>query len=169
MGNHPVYRQKAEELGREIVRRECGLVYGGGNVGLMGIIADSVMANGGQVIGVIPQFMVPKELAHEGITELRLVDTMHERKQMMADIASAFISMPGGIGTFEECLEQMAWLKLQLHEKPSGLLNVAGYYQSLIRFLQDSVDRGFFDQMDLDDLIVAEEPTALLDRLLPTI
>jgi uncharacterized protein (TIGR00730 family) len=164
-GNQPVFREAAADLGRAIASRGYGLVYGGGNVGLMGVVADSVLEAKGPVIGVIPRFMIPKELAHDGLTELRVVDTMHERKAIMAATASAFISLPGGIGTYEECLEQLAWLKLDIHGKPSGLLNVSGYYNPLLAFLQHTVDSGFFDQTDLNHLVVAEEPVALLDRL----
>jgi hypothetical protein len=164
-GNRLEYREAAAALGKAIAARGRGLVYGGGNVGLMGVVADAVLAAGGPVIGVIPGFMIPKELAHEGITDLRVVDTMHERKAIMAEAASAFISLPGGIGTYEECLEQIAWLKLYIHRKPSGLLNVLGYYDPLLAFLQHTVDSGFFEQADLNHLVVAEDPGALLDKL----
>jgi len=166
MGQRPEYQAAAVALGKALVGRDLGLVYGGGNIGLMGTIANTVMENGGQVIGVIPEFMKSLEVAHTGLSDLRIVKTMHERKALMAELAVAFISMPGGIGTFEECLEQMAWLKLKIHQKPGGILNVAGYYDGFLQFLRLSTTEGFFDTADLDALPVSDDPEILLDLLL---
>ena len=124
IGNQPAYREAAEAMGALLAERGIGLVYGGGNVGLMGVIADAVLASGGDVIGVIPQSLADREIAHTGITDLRVVDSMHTRKAMMAELSDAFIAMPGGVGTFEEFFEVVTWTQLGLHRKPCGLLNV---------------------------------------------
>ncbi len=129
------YSESARELGRALVRRGIGLVYGGGNVGLMNVIADSVLGLGGHVTGVIPDALVSKEVAHRGLTDLRVVGSMHERKAVMAELSDGFIALPGGIGTLEEFFEVLSWAQLGLHEKPCGLLNVGGYYDPLIAFL----------------------------------
>lgn len=165
-GERPAYEAAAVAMGRAIADRNLGLVYGGGNIGLMGAVANAALDAGAEVIGVIPRFMEPLEVTHTGLPDLRVVGTMHERKALMAELADAFISMPGGIGTFEECLEQMAWLKLNIHQKASGLLNIAGYYDRFLDFLRISTEEGFFNPSDLQALVVADEPELLLNRLL---
>src|ERR1051326_9078958 len=132
-GTRPVYAAVARAMGRSLASRGIGLVYGGGCVGLMGELADTIMANGGEVIGVIPRALVSREVAHRGITELMIVRSMHDRKSRMADLADGFIALPGGYGTFEEFCEVLTWAQLGLHRKPCGVLNVEGYYNSLLQ------------------------------------
>jgi uncharacterized protein (TIGR00730 family) len=163
-GARSEYADAARRLGRLLVERGYGLVYGGGNVGLMSEIADAVLDQGGQVIGVIPELLVGKELAHRGLTELRIVKSMHERKAVMAELSDGFMGLPGGIGTMEEFFEVLSWAQLDLHDKPCGLLNVSGYYQHLIRFLDRAVEEGFLQPKHRSMLIVEEEPDRLLDR-----
>ena len=162
-GLQPEYANVAKRLGRELVRRNLGLVYGGANLGLMKILADTVLAEGGQVIGVIPQMLVEKEIAHQGLTELRVVGSMHERKAMMVDLADGFIALPGGLGTFEEFFEVWTWGQLGLHAKPCGLLDVCGYFHHLIQFLDHAVGERFLRQENRDLLLWATEPAKLLD------
>ena len=152
------------QLGRELVERGYGLVYGGGNVGLMTVIADSVLELNGHVTGVIPDSLVSKEVAHRGLTELRVVQSMHERKALMAELSDGFIAMPGGIGTLEEFFEVLSWAQLGIHEKPCGLLNVAGYYDPLIHFLDNAVEQEFIKPKHRALLLVESEPATLLDR-----
>lgn len=139
VGSDPAFRLAAETLGRALVQRDITLVYGGGNIGLMGVLADQVMQGGGRVIGVIPRQLVDKELAHRGITDLRVVGSMHERKALMADLAEGFLALPGGYGTVEEFSEVLTWGQLGLHAKPMGMLNVSGYFDHLLRFLDHAV------------------------------
>lgn len=141
-GNNPIYREKAIELAHGIAEQGFGLVYGGASIGLMGQVADSVLANGGEAVGVIPEFMLDYEVAHAGLTELHVVETMHERKAMMAERASAFIALPGGLGTFEEILEIATWGQLNQHQKPMILYNVNGFYNALIAQLDHAVQEG---------------------------
>lgn len=148
-----------------LAKRGIGLVYGGGNVGLMGVIADAVMAGGGNVIGVIPQSLADREIAHSGITDLRVVDSMHTRKAMMAELADAFIAMPGGVGTFEEFFEVVTWAQLGLHRKPSGLLNVSGFYAPLAAFIDQAVTEGFIKPIHRAAIVVDSDPVRLLDTL----
>ncbi len=162
-GLRPEYGEAAKRLGRELVRRDLGLVYGGANDGLMAILADAVLAEGGEIIGVIPQMLVVKEVAHGGLTELHVVDSMHQRKALMADLADGFIALPGGLGTFEEFFEVWTWRQLGLHAKPCGLLDVCGYFDHLIRFLDHAVDERFLRQENRDLLLWASEPAKLLD------
>ncbi len=157
------YREVAMRLGGELVARELALVYGGAHVGLMGAVADAVLEAGGRVIGVIPEFLVAKEVAHEGLSELHVVETMHERKAKMAALASGFIALPGGVGTFEETFEILSWAQLGMHEKPCGLLNVSGYYDGLIRFLDHAVSEHFVKPVHRELVLVAEEPDERLD------
>src|SRR6266481_7515157 len=165
VGTNGLYRQAATALGQLLVRHGYGLVYGGGHVGLMGVIADTVLASGGEVIGVIPESMVARELAHTGVTRLEVVPGMHERKARMAELAEAFIALPGGYGTFEELFEVITWAQLGIHRKPIGLLNVGGYYDGLIGFLDHAVAEGFVSAGNRGLVQVADTPEALLDRL----
>ncbi len=164
-GNKPEYKEMAEQLGREMVKRDLCLVYGGGQVGLMGAIADSVLEAGGQVEGVIPQFLVDQEVAHSDISEQIIVHSMHERKQKMAELADGFITMPGGIGTLEEFFETLTWSQLKLHQKPVALLNVAGYYDKLLDFLNDATQAGFLKKESLEIVLVADQISILLDQM----
>ena len=163
-GSRPEYAETATALGGELVRRGYGLVYGGGNVGLMTVIADTVLGLAGHVTGVIPNSLVSKEVAHRGLTDLRVVQSMHERKALMAELSDAFVAMPGGIGTMEEFFEVWSWAQLGLHEKPCGLLNVSGYYDSLIEFLDRAVAENFIKPKHRALMIVEEQPGRLLDR-----
>jgi uncharacterized protein (TIGR00730 family) len=164
-GARSVYADAAVALADEIAARGLELVYGGAQVGLMGVLADRVLANGGRVVGVIPEFLAVKEVAHGGLSELRVVATMHERKALMAELASAFVALPGGIGTFEETFEVLTWAQLGMHQKPVGLLDVAGYYATLIAFLDHAVAERFVKDAHRAMLLVEREPGALLDRM----
>jgi hypothetical protein len=144
--------------------RGLTVVYGGGNVGLMGILADAAMAAGGEVIGIIPRNMIARELGHAGVTSLIPVDSMHERKQMMADLADAFLALPGGVGTMEELFEAFTWLQLGIHHKPVGLLNVAGFYDRLIEFLAHMQEQRFLKPQHFASLLVEDNLERLLDR-----
>jgi uncharacterized protein (TIGR00730 family) len=163
-GNRPEYSEAARQLGRALVERDYGLVYGGGNVGLMSVIADTVLDLGGHVTGVIPDSLVSKEVAHRGLSDLRIVQSMHERKAMMAELSDGFIALPGGIGTMEEFFEVLSWAQLGIHGKPCGLLNTSGYYDHLIEFLDDAVDHGFLKPQHRSLLILANEPPEILSR-----
>jgi len=163
-GASPDYAKAATELARELVKRGLGLVYGGGNVGLMNIIANTALQDGGYVIGVIPDALVSKEVAHAGLSELRVVQSMHERKALMAELSAGFMALPGGIGTMEEFFEVLSWAQLGLHNKPCGLLNVDGYYDSLIEFLDYAVAEDFVKEKDRALLIVENEVAKLVDR-----
>ena len=165
LGNNPIYREMAEEMGALLARRGIGLVYGGGNVGLMGIVADAAIAGGGEVIGVIPHSLATREIAHAGVSDLRVVDSMHTRKAMMADLSDAFIAMPGGVGTFEEFFEAVTWTQLGLHRKPCGLLNVGGFYTPLAAFIDQAVTEGFIKPIHRDIIVVDDNPERLLDSL----
>jgi uncharacterized protein (TIGR00730 family) len=165
-GMGPAYDRAAHEIGVALVERGLGLVYGGGNVGLMGVIADAVLARGGNAVGVIPQALVDKELAHHGLTELHVVRSMHERKALMAELADAFIALPGGYGTLEEFCEIITWTQLGLHHKPSGLLNVEGYYDPFLAQIENAVKTGFIRKEYRSLIVVGNEPRALIERLL---
>jgi uncharacterized protein (TIGR00730 family) len=160
-------------MGTLLATRGIGLVYGGGNVGLMGVIADAALAAGGEVIGVIPQALADREIAHTGCTELRIVDSMHTRKAMMADLSDAFVAMPGGVGTFEEFFEAITWTQLGLHKKACGLLNVAGFYTPLAVFIDQAVSEGFIRPIHRTAIVMDDDPARLLDTLmtidLPTV
>lgn len=164
-GHDDAYANLARELGRTLAERGVGLVYGGASIGMMGLVADAVMAGGGRVIGVIPESLQQKEVAHQGLTELLVTADMHERKRLMADRADAFIAMPGGLGTLEELFEILTWGQLRFHAKPVGLLNTRGFYDDLVRFLDGTVSEGFVHPRHRAMLNVADEPGALLDRL----
>jgi uncharacterized protein (TIGR00730 family) len=163
-GRRPEYAEAAREMGRVLVDRGIGLVYGGGKVGLMGIVADTVLAGGGEVVGVIPEALMAREVGHLGLTELHVVRTMHERKALMADRADAFVAMPGGFGTFEEFCEVLTWSQLGFHPKPCGLLNVAGYYDPLLALFDRGVDEGFIPPGHRGLVIEESDPARLLDR-----
>jgi uncharacterized protein (TIGR00730 family) len=165
IGNQAVYREAAVTLGGLLAVRGIGLVYGGGNVGLMGVIADAVLAGGGDVIGVIPRALAEREIAHTGVTDLRVVDSMHTRKAMMADLSDAFIAMPGGVGTFEELFEAITWTQLGLHRKPCGLLNAGGFYTPLAAFIDQAVSEGFIKPVHRASIVVDDNAERLLDTL----
>ena len=165
VGKRPEYAAAATELGRLLVERKIRLVYGGGHVGLMGVLADAVLAEGGEVIGVIPQMLVDRELAHRGVTELRTVSTMHERKALMAELSGAFLALPGGLGTFEELCEALTWSQLGIHAKPCGALNVCGYFDHLSALLDHAVGERFLTADNRGLLITAGSATELLDQL----
>ncbi|MBX9634896.1 MAG: TIGR00730 family Rossman fold protein [Magnetospirillum sp.] len=165
MGTKPVYAQAAEALGRLVAERGLGLVYGGGNVGLMGVVANAALAAGGEVIGVIPEALLKMEVGHVELTSLHVVTSMHERKALMAELADGFIALPGGIGTLEELFEVWTWGQLGLHPKPLGFLDVAGYYDHLHAFLDHSQNEGFLKERHRAMVAVESDPAALLARL----
>jgi uncharacterized protein (TIGR00730 family) len=164
-GTHPQYAGAARALARALCARQCGIVFGGGRMGLMGALADEALARGGEVIGVIPRPLMERELAHRSLTDLHVVATMHERKALMAQLADAFVALPGGIGTLEELVEMLTWAQLGLHAKPIGIVNVDGYFDSLLMFLQHAVDEGFLVSGNRDLLTVESDPGALLEAL----
>lgn len=164
-GSQPAYAEAAENMGRLVARRGLELVYGGGCVGLMGIIADAALREGGHVIGVIPEALKIKEVVHEGLPDLRVVKSMHERKALMAEISDAFVALPGGFGTYEEFCEVLTWAQLGLHRKPFGLLNVAGFYDSLIGLFDHAVKEQFLRSEHRELVIVEHDPEKLLERL----
>jgi uncharacterized protein (TIGR00730 family) len=161
-GSQPEYRACAEQLGAELTRRKIGLVYGGGNVGLMGEIADSVLEAGGEAIGVIPEHLMTREIGHDRLTKLHIVRSMHERKALMADLSDAFIALPGGFGTLEEFFEVLTWSQLGLHAKPCGIVNALAYYAPLLRMLDHAVDERFLKPQNRALLIARETPSDLL-------
>jgi len=164
-GNNPVYADAAKALGRALVKHNLSLVYGGGHVGLMGIVADAVLDAGGEVTGVIPKALMDTEVGHKRLTRLLVVMDMHERKALMAEHADGFIAMPGGIGTLEELFETLTWAQLGFHEKPIGLLNVAGFYDPLIEFLRHQTSQGFLRAEHKDLLLAETEPDPLIAQL----
>jgi uncharacterized protein (TIGR00730 family) len=165
LGVRDEYSAVAQELGRALAQREVGLVYGGARVGLMGAVANAVLASRGHVTGVIPKALVAKEVAHVGLSELRVVGSMHERKAMMADLADGFIALPGGWGTLEEFFEVLTWAQLGLHQKPCGLLNVESYFDRLLSFMAHAIDEGFLKREYGAMVLVSGSPAALLDML----
>lgn len=165
MGKGEVYRDAARALGGEMVRRGLGLVYGGGNVGLMGVVADAVLDANGEAIGIIPAHLAAKEIEHKRLTELRIVNSMHERKAMMADLCDGFIAMPGGFGTYDEFCEVVTWAQLGLHHKPCGMLNVAGFFDAMLAMFDHATQEGFVRVEHRNMLCVASEPGALLDAM----
>jgi uncharacterized protein (TIGR00730 family) len=164
-GLNPAFAAAAAELGTLLARRGIGVVYGGGNVGLMGVLADSVIAAGGEVIGVIPHGLVARELAYTNATKLHIVNSMHERKAMMASLADAFIALPGGFGTLEEFCEAVTWTQLGVHAKPCGLLNVAGFYDGLLAFLAHALEQEFLRPTHFEIVVSHAEPAKLVERL----
>jgi uncharacterized protein (TIGR00730 family) len=164
-GTRPDYARAAGALGHEIARRGWRLVYGGGNVGLMSVVADAALAAGGEVIGVIPDSLQERELGHGGVTTLHVVRSMHQRKALMAEESTAFIALPGGLGTLEELAEIWTWRQLGFHEKPIGVLNVAGFFDPLLSFLDHAMNEGFLKPVHRHRLIVDDDPARLLKRL----
>lgn len=164
-GNDPAYLEAARALGQALAAADVGLVYGGASVGLMGAVADAVLDHGGTAIGVLPKALFVKELAHTGLTTLHVVDSMHERKALMAELSDGFIALPGGLGTFEELFEVWTWAQLGYHPKPCALLDVNGFYAPLIAFLDSVVERGFVRQSHRDMLLVGNTAGELLQRI----
>jgi uncharacterized protein (TIGR00730 family) len=164
-GARPEYRAAAKEVAFQLAKRNVGIVFGGGCVGLMGVVADAALAQGAHVIGVIPSAMVARELAHRGLPDLRVVASMHERKALMANLSDAFIALPGGFGTFEEFCEVVTWTQLGLHRKPCGLLNVAGYYDPLVDLFDRAVADGFVRPENRRIVVADSDPVALIERL----
>jgi uncharacterized protein (TIGR00730 family) len=164
-GSRPEYGAAAEKMAAELVRRNIGLVYGGGNVGLMGVIADAVLRAGGEVQGVIPEHLMAREVGHNGLTKLHVVHSMHERKALMADLADAFVALPGGFGTLEEFCEVVTWTQLGLHEKPCGILNVLGFYSPLLAMLDHAVEERFLKPENRALVLARDHPADLLDAL----
>jgi uncharacterized protein (TIGR00730 family) len=152
-------------MAAELRRRRLGVVYGGGGIGLMGVLADATLELGGEVVGVIPRPLASKELAHTALTEMRVVDSMHERKALMASLADGFVAMPGGLGTFEETLEILTWSQLGIHRKPIGLLNVDGYYEGLLGLIAHGLDEGFVPRECRSLFVAASTPESLLDAM----
>ena len=163
-GRTEVYKQAAGKVAEELLKRDLTLVYGGASVGVMGVLADSMLALGGKVIGVMPESLLRKEIGHRGLSELLVVSSMHERKTKMADLADGFIAMPGGAGTLEEIFEVWTWAQLGYHNKPCGLLNVAGYFDDLIRFMDHTVKEQFLRVAHRSMFIAEENASILLDR-----
>jgi uncharacterized protein (TIGR00730 family) len=164
-GSRPEYGAAAEEMGRELVRRNIGLVYGGGNVGLMGILADAVLRAGGEALGVIPENLMDREVGHTGLTKLHVVGSMHERKALMADLSDAFVALPGGFGTLEEFCEVVTWTQLGLHAKPCGILNVLGFYSPLLKMFDHAVEERFLKPENRALVLAGETPADLLRAL----
>jgi uncharacterized protein (TIGR00730 family) len=164
-GKNPEYRKAARALATAMVARDIGLVYGGADVGLMGEIANEVLAHGGRVTGIIPQSLIDKEVSHQGLTRLHIVDSMHARKALMAELSDGFIALPGGLGTLEELFEVLTWSQLGFHNKPCGLLNIKQYYDGLAQFLDHAMQEEFIKPSHRDMLINAHSPSQLLDQM----
>ncbi len=173
LGQHPRFTNMAQRLGHALAQQGIGLVYGGGNIGLMGVLASTVLQEGGTVIGVMPKHLAEKELLHQELTATHIVNTMHEQKTLMADLSAGFITLPGGFGTLEECCEMVTWAHLQLHHKPCGLLNCFGFFDGLLRFFDHQVQEGFLIQANRALLLEASTPedllTLVLSRLEPDV
>ncbi|HEY6308757.1 MAG TPA: TIGR00730 family Rossman fold protein [Candidatus Angelobacter sp.] len=165
VGARPEYRQAAHRLGELMAERSIGVVFGGGCIGLMGTVADAALAKGGEVIGVIPESLVRREIGHRGVTKLHVVETMHQRKALMADLSDAFIALPGGYGTLEEFCEAVTWSQLGIQQKPCGLLNVEGYWDGLLALLDHAVDEQFVRPENSQLVLVARRPELMLERL----
>lgn len=163
-GVRPEYAHAAADLARLVAARGIGIVYGGGNVGLMGVVADSALASGAEIIGVIPQTLVDREVVHRGVPDLRIVESMHERKALIAELADAFVALPGGLGTLDELFEIWTWAQLGFHAKPCGLLNAADYFTPLVAFLDRAVAEGFVHPEHRRMLVIESDPGRLLDR-----
>jgi len=167
-GANPIYAEEARQLGRAMAGRGIELVFGGGHIGLMGVVADAVLEAGGQVIGVIPQGLVERELAHRGLTTLHIVKSMHERKALMADLSDAFVALAGGYGTADELFEILTWKQLKLHAKPIGLLNTSGFFDPLLMWIGAAIGEGFVKEKYRGDLVVENDVRQLLERMMPT-
>ncbi len=165
IGTEDNYKLQARLLGQALAKQGIGLVYGGAKVGLMGAVADGVLSENGQVVGVLPYFLQTKEVAHEGLTELIIVESMHERKKKMNDLSDGIIAMPGGFGTLEELFEMLTWAQLGLHKKPIGILNIDGFYDPLIEFVQKMVDHGFLKLINQEMMLVSNEVEDLLHQM----
>jgi uncharacterized protein (TIGR00730 family) len=165
VGARPAYRQAAQQLGELMAERRIGLVFGGSGVGLMGVLADAVLAKGGEAIGVIPESLVRREIAHHGVTKLHIVETMHQRKAFMADLSDAFIALPGGYGTLEEFCEAVTWSQLGIQQKPCGLMNIERYWDGLLAVLDHAVDEQFVRPENAQLVLVAKTPKSMLERL----
>jgi len=165
MGANPAYQLAAQQLGETLAKKGLTLVYGGGNVGLMGVVADATLAAGGQVIGVIPKFLVDKELAHQNLTTLHLVDSMHDRKALMSSLSDGFVALPGGYGTLEEFCEVLTWAQLGLHQKPHGLLNLEGYYDALLTFFDHAVAEKLVRPVHRSLVLEASDSQSLLSLM----
>jgi uncharacterized protein (TIGR00730 family) len=165
LGARREYAEAARRIGQVMVERGIGLVYGGASVGVMGEVADTVLAGGGEVIGVIPRALATKEVAHAGLADLRIVESMHERKAQMADLADGFVALPGGFGTLEEFFEVVTWAQLGIHHKPCGLLNAAGYFDRLVEFLEHSVAERFVRTDHRRMVLLEQDPARLIDRM----
>ncbi len=163
-GSRPEYAQGAKHLAKVLVDKNIGLVYGGASIGVMGVIADTVLEQGGEVIGVIPEVIVDKEVAHAGLSDLRIVGSMHERKTLMAELSDGFVALPGGLGTIEELFEIVTWAQLGIHRKPCGLLNICQYYDKLAEFINHAVSQRFVKEVTRSMLIVEDNPEKLIDR-----
>ncbi len=164
-GNSMIYGKAAKDLASYLVEKNLSLVYGGGKVGLMGEIAEAALAEGGKVIGIIPKHLKDREVAHENLTELRVVDSMHNRKKMIEEISDAFIALPGGMGTIEEIFEMLTWAQLNLHNKPCAFYNVDGYFDHLIQFLDNMVKEGFMDKESLDMIIIENNIKSIFKKI----
>ena len=163
-GNDPAYAAAAQRLGRTLAERDTTLVYGGGHVGLMGVVADAALEAGGEVIGVMPRSLVEREIGHTGLTKLYVVGSMHERKALMSELSDGFVALPGGNGTLEEFFEVLTWAQLGEHGKPCGLLNVAGYYDPLLKVFDQMVEKDFLGGAHRELVLVADDPSSLLHR-----
>lgn len=166
-GIHPGFATIAQQLGQSLVQHGLGLVYGGGNIGLMGILASTVLEAGGKVIGIIPKQLAEQELLHPQLTATHIVKTMHERKALMAELSAGFITLPGGFGTLEECCEMLTWAQLKIHEKPCGILNCLGFFDALLGFLDHQVSQGFVTPHNRTLLLEAADPETLLTLMKP--
>ena len=164
-GTAPVYAEETRRLGAALVRRGFGLVFGAGHVGLMGILADAVRAGGGSTIGVIPQALVERELAHQQLTDLRIVESMHDRKALMAGLSDAFVALPGGFGTLDELFEMLTWAQLKFHAKPIGLLNTAGFFDPLLAWIDKAIAEDFVKAKNRELLIVERDVEKMLERI----
>lgn len=164
-GSRPVYAEAASDLGQALAARGIGVVFGGGSVGMMGLVADAALEAGGEAVGVIPHGLAAREVGHPGLTVLHKVDTMHERKALMADLSDGFVALPGGLGTLEELMEVWTWAQLGIHRKPVGLLNVEGYFDGLLAFIDHAVAEGFVRETHRAMLLVGDTPEVLLDAL----
>lgn len=164
-GKRPLYRQVAEELGIYLAKNKIAIVYGGGNVGLMGLMADAALGAGGEVIGVIPEHLMAREVGHRGLSQLHVVKSMHERKALMADLSDGFLALPGGFGTFEEFCEMLTWSQLGLHQKPCGLLNIENYYTPMLQMFDHAVEEGFLRAENRRIVLASDSITEMLDAM----